>query len=198
MFRVHDTILSEEIATARFSCDLGRCKGACCVVGDAGAPVSKRERPVLRKAYRQLRDELNPRAVETVEERGLIQGDSDSGYELSCVDDKECVFVTYNKQGIAQCAIQKAYEEGRFKWEKPISCHLFPIRLKRITNFDYANFEYFPTLCSAGCEQGEREGIWLSEFLKKPLIRRYGKAWYADFEKACEKVRAQETKAVSV
>lgn len=189
MFKVGSTILSDDIATARFACDPGRCKGACCVVGDAGAPVGQEEVPVLRKAYRQLKDDLRSRAHEVVEEEGVISGSRREGYELNCTDGKECIFVTYTDKGVAQCAIQKAFYEGRFDWEKPISCHLFPLRLKRILDFEYINFEYVPSLCSAGCENGEQNGIWLSDFLEKALVRRYGRSWYSEFLEACREVR---------
>lgn len=197
MFKVQNTILSEDIATAKFSCDVSRCKGACCVVGDAGAPVSKNEIPVLKKAYKLLKEELRPRAREVVEQEGLIKGNNKEGYELNCTDKKECVFVEYTDGNIAICAIQKAYFEGRMSWEKPLSCHLFPVRLKRILDFDYANFEYVPSLCAAGCESGERKGTWLSEFLKKPLTRRYGKEWYKKFSESCREVRQKEGEVTS-
>jgi len=192
MFKVHNTILSEDIATARFACDVTRCKGACCVVGDAGAPVGRDEIPVLRKVYQLLKDKLRPRARQVVEEEGLIKGTGKSGYEINCTDNRECVFVEYTDDGIAICSIQKAFYEGRLNWEKPLSCHLFPVRLKRIRDFEYANFEYIPSLCSSGCRNGKEKGKYLSEFLKKPLIRRYGRAWYDDFEKACRKVRKKD------
>lgn len=198
MFRVRDTILSEDIATAKFACDVSRCKGACCVVGDAGAPVGKEEIPVLRKAYKLLKQDLNEKAVEEVEKKGLVQGDNKSGYELSCVGGKECVFVTYNKHGIAECAIQKAFYEGRINWEKPLSCHLFPVRLKRILDFDYASFEYIPKLCNTACDRGEKEGVWLSDFLKEPLIRRYGEEWFEDFLDACNEIRAKQKEKMKV
>lgn len=198
MFKVRNTILSEDIATARFACDITRCKGACCVVGDAGAPVANEEVPVLKKAYRLLKDDLRPRARETVEEEGLIKGNNISGYELNCTDNEECVFVEYNEEGEALCSIQKAFYEGKIGWEKPLSCHLYPIRLKKINDFEYANFEYIPSLCSAGCSNGEEEGIYLSEFLKKPLIRRYGEEWYNEFLKACEEIRAKNAEVAGV
>jgi hypothetical protein len=189
MIRVEDVILSEDIATAKFACDISRCKGACCVVGDAGAPVSKKEIPILRKAFNQLKDELNPIAVEKVEREGLVLGDTESGYEINCIDTGECTFVQKDHRGVATCAIQNAFYKGRFNWEKPISCHLYPVRLKHIAGFDYANFEYIPELCSAGCENGEKEGIYLSEFLGKALIRRYGQKWYDQFIETCNEVR---------
>ncbi|TVQ66695.1 MAG: DUF3109 family protein [Balneolaceae bacterium] len=189
MIRVDDVILSDDIATAKFACDITRCKGACCVVGDAGAPVSSAEIPVLRKAFHQLKESLNPEAVEAAAKGGIIQGDSTSGYEITCIASGECIFVLRDENGAAVCAIQKAFYEGRFDWEKPVSCHLYPVRLKHIAGFDYANFEYIPSLCSAGCERGEKEGIWLSDFLRAALVRRYGEEWYESFLLRCESFR---------
>lgn len=186
-------ILSEDIATAKFACNINRCKGACCVVGDAGAPVSKQEIPVLRKAFRKLKSQLAPEAVEVVKEIGVVQGDNQNGYEISCIESGECVFVQKDENEAATCAIQNAYYSGDFEWEKPISCHLYPIRLKEIAGFEYANFEYFPELCSAGCKRGEDEGIYLADFLKDSLIRRYGEEWYMEFLDVCEEVRKQST-----
>lgn len=194
MFRVEDTILSEEIATEKFACDVSRCKGACCFVGDAGAPVSKEEIPALRKAYKMLVNELRPEARQAVERDGLIIGkeDKNDGYEINCVNGEECVFVQYNENDVAECAIQKAYYENRLNWEKPVSCHLFPVRLKRIAGMDYANFEYIPELCSAACDRGEAEGIYLSEFLEKAFTRRYGNEWFQQFSESCQEIRNRQ------
>ncbi len=190
MIRVDDVILSEDIATAKFECDVSRCKGACCVVGDAGAPVSKSEIPVLRKAFRQLKDDLDPEAVKKAEAEGVVIGNSEEGYEINCVDSGECIFVQKNEYGIATCAIQAAYYQGRFNWEKPVSCHLYPVRLKHIAGMDYANFEYIPELCSAGCKNGEKNGTYLADFLESALVRRYGRDWYNRFQEACSEVRS--------
>ena len=195
MIRVQNVILSEDIATAKFACNLSRCKGACCVDGDAGAPVSKNEIPVLHKAFRELRDELDPEAVEVAERDGVVQGNSRNGYEISCIESRECIFVKKDENGVAACAIQSAYYEGRFGWEKPISCHLYPIRLKQIGGLEYANFEYIPELCSAACQRGEKEGIYLAEFLKDSLTRRYGEEWYREFLDVCRKERELEAGA---
>ncbi len=192
MIKVGDTIIADDIATTKFACDLPRCKGACCVVGDAGAPVVKGEIPILHKAYRLLQDELNPKAVEVAEREGVVVGSEKVGYEISCVDNAECIFVKYDDEEVAYCAIQKAYFEGRFNWEKPLSCHLFPVRLKKIAGFDYANYEYVPKICSAACEKADNEGTYLAEFLARPLVRRYGQDWYDEFLAACEYVRSKE------
>lgn len=164
-------------------------------MGDAGAPVSKNEIPVLHKAFHKLKEELRPEAIEIAERYGVVIGSSKKGYEIATVDKKECVFVQYDENEIAYCTIQKAYFEGRFNWEKPISCHLFPVRLKRIAGFDYANFEYVPRLCSAACEKGEKEEIYLAEFLEKPLVRRYGKEWFTEFMESCKEIREKVTDA---
>ena len=189
MLKVGDIILSDDIATAKFACDISRCKGACCVVGDAGAPVSKDEVPVLHKAYKALKNELRPEAVAVAEREGVVIGSKKTGYEIACVNKAECIFVQYNEQDVAYCAIQKAYFEGRFNWEKPISCHLFPVRLKKISDFVYANYEYVPSICSAACDRAEKEGIYLAEFLEAPLTRRFGEEWYHEFLAACKYMR---------
>lgn len=192
MIRVQDVILSEDIATAKFVCDITKCKGACCVVGDAGAPVDREEIPVLNKAFKKLKDKLDPEAVRVAERDGVVKGDSQKGFEISCIESGECIFVEKMENDVATCAIQNAYYRGEFNWEKPISCHLYPVRLKRIAGFEYANFEYIPSLCSAGCANGEAEGTRLYEFLEKSLTRRYGKAWYEELKKTCEIVIAED------
>lgn len=189
MFRVGATILSEDIATAKFACDVTRCNGACCVVGESGAPLSKSEIPVIKKAFRELKNELRPEAVQAVEDQGLIQGDEKNGFEISCVNEGECVFVDYDDRGIAECTIQRAYYQKRLNWEKPISCHLYPVRLKKIGGMEFANFEYIPELCSAGCANGTENGIYLSDFLESALVRRYGREWFDQFINRCKEVR---------
>jgi hypothetical protein len=196
MFKVQNTILSEDIATAKFACDLPKCKGACCVVGDAGAPVSEEEIPKLEKIFTMLKDELHPQAREEVSRKGIVQMESHGEYRLSCRNNKECIFVSYSSDGVAYCAIQKAFLKGRIDWEKPLSCHLFPLRLRRIADFEYANFEYVNRLCSTACIKGEKEEIYLSDFLEKPLIRRYGKEWYNEFVEACKEIRTENSEAV--
>lgn len=195
MFKVKNTILSDDIATAQFACDLPRCKGACCVVGDAGAPVAKEEIPALHKAYEKLKSELRKEAVEVAERDGVVIGTQKTGYEISTIESEECIFVKYDENKVAYCAIQQAYFEGRLGWEKPISCHLFPVRLKKIAGFDYANYEYVPKLCSVACERGKDENIYLAEFLEKPLVRRYGEKWFSSFIEACKEIRQKEKHA---
>ena len=192
MFKVHDVILSDDIATSRFACDISRCKGACCVVGDAGAPVIESEIPVLDKAFKQLSDRLHPNAVRSAEKHGVVRKDLNGTYEITYVDDGACIFVNENEKGVATCAIQNAYYRGEMGWEKPLSCHLFPIRLKKVGDMQFANFDYLPDICSAGCDNGRKEGIYLAEFLERALKRRYGTEWFDDFITACHEIRSSE------
>lgn len=187
MFQVQLALVSDDVAHAKFACKTSACKGACCVVGEAGAPVEKKEIPVLKKAWKLLREELRAEARDAVDRDGLILTSND-GHELACVNQSECVFVVY-EQDVAVCAIQKAYFDGRFDWEKPISCHLFPIRIKTIGAIDYVNFEFVPEICTPGAQNGRASGIWLSDFLKPPLVRRFGKAWYEEFVATCAYIR---------
>ena len=192
MFKVQHTLLSDDIAHARFACDISRCKGACCVVGDAGAPVSKSEVGVLNKAYSQLKEKISVEARNTVSNKGLVQESGDQKLELTCVSSGECIFVQYADTGVVTCAIQSAFYEGKFDWEKPISCDLYPLRIKKLNGIEWINYEYIPTLCSIACERAKKEGIYLADFLKKPLIRRYGESWYKEFIAACEHIRTMK------
>ncbi len=188
MFFIRTTLVSDDIATFKFACDLGRCKGACCVVGDAGAPVKGSELPIIRRAWEHLKDSLRPEAVSAVEDEGLYKNNG-HGYELTCTDGAECVFVVYDGAGVATCSIQRAHDAGEFSWPKPISCHLFPVRVTTLANQDMLNMEYVPSICSPACDRGDREGIGLAEFLRDPLVRAYGVDWYNDFMDGVRDVR---------
>ncbi len=193
MFCVEHVYLSDEIATARFACNIGVCKGICCVRGDAGAPVDVAEIPVLNKAWRLLKDELRPRAREVVKQQGLFKGEG-VDLELACTDGAECVFVTYDSAGVALCGIQKAMYEGRMNWPKPVSCHLFPLRILEAGDIDYVNFEYIPEMCSPACDHARQTGTFLAEYLEDALTRKYGTEWYGQFIRRCRSIR--EEKAV--
>lgn len=188
MFTVGNVYLSDDVALARFGCNLSACGGACCVRGDAGAPVRKSEVPVIRKAWEMLGKELGDRSQDAVKKNGLVWGDGDD-LELATVDGAECVFVEYSPDGTALCSIQRAYIEGRLNWIKPLSCHLYPLRILESGLFDYVNFEYIPEMCSSACDNGKINGIYLAEYLQEPLTRKYGPKWYNEFLEACRSIR---------
>lgn len=161
-------------------------------MGEAGAPVLKSEASALRKAYELLYDELDSRAHKMVESGGLIR-DSSDGLELACIDDRECVFAVYNAQGVALCSIQRAFYQNRITFEKPLSCHLFPIRITNIGSMDFLNFEFVPEICSPGAKYGKESDTYLAEYLESPLTRKYGAEWYREFISACQYIRSTST-----
>jgi hypothetical protein len=188
MFCVGNVYLSDDVALARFACNLTACGGQCCVRGDAGAPVVQTEVPALNKAWKLLKDSLRDRAREVVDKKGLLKG-SGNNLELACTDGAECVFVEYDAAGTALCSIHKAFYEGRISWQKPLSCHLYPLRIIESGQFDYVNFEYIPEMCSPACDHAKSNNIFLAEYLEEPLVRKYGPQWYREFLGACRKIR---------
>lgn len=190
MFQVQNCLIADEVAHVQFACNLFACKGACCVVGNAGAPVEKNEIPILNKAWETLSPRLRDEAKKSVAESGVVQSKG-KFHELSCTDGAECVFVTYDKNKVATCEIQNAFQKGEFDWPKPVSCHLFPLRISRIGAMDLVNYEYVPSICSPACKRGKKEGIYLSDFLKDALIRKYGNEWYDEFNRICKEMRKQ-------
>lgn len=184
MFAVDHILISDEILDAPFSCNLGACLGGCCVQGDAGAPLEPEERAELEQVLPRVREYLRPEALEVIEAQGVWEEVAPGQYATSCVGRAECVFVTYEGP-VAKCAIQKAYREGRVGFEKPISCHLYPIRVQKYGEFEALNYEQIP-LCDPGRKLGRRNDAQLAGFLRAPLVRKYGEAWYDRFRAACD------------
>jgi hypothetical protein len=183
MFVVDEILVSDAVAGAPFSCNLHKCLGGCCVQGDQGAPLEKEECEILEDILPKVRKYLRPEAVSVIEREGVWEETGPGEYATTCVKGKECVFVTYEGP-IARCSIQKAYHEGKVGWEKPISCHLFPIRAGSPGGQEVLNYENIPLFAPA-CRKGRRNGIKLYDFLQEPLIRKYGRAWYHKFRAAC-------------
>jgi len=187
MFAVDHVLVSDAIVNAPFACHLGACRGACCVVGDRGAPLDPDERAHLEHVLPVIERELRPEARKVIREHGTWIEDAPGEYAVTTVDDQECTFVIYDR-GIAKCAIQQAFLEGRVDWPKPISCHLFPIRIQHYGEgedaFDVLNYEEI-YLCEPAVDHGARTGVQLADFLQGPLSRKYGDDWYQRFRAAC-------------
>jgi hypothetical protein len=172
-------IIEEDVLTARFACDLGRCKGACCTLpGGRGAPLDDPEVAELRRAFPAVRKHLTERSLAVIAEHGMVEGIPGS-YHTTCIDDKDCVFVVY-EGGIARCAVEKAFMAGEIRWRKPLSCHLFPLRIDR--DGSRVRYERIGE-CLPAMDRGDEEGIALVDFLREPLERKFGAAWYAEFRK---------------
>ena len=177
MFQIGDAIVASDIIEENFLCDLSVCMGECCVEGDAGAPLEEDEVKIIEDLLSEVWDDLSPAAQAVIKEHGVAYRDHDGDMVTSIVHGKDCVFTYYDEKGICKCAIEKAYREGRTNFYKPISCHLYPIRLQKYKDFTAVNY-HRRSICKAAVLLGKEEGLKVYEFLKEPLIRRFGEDWY--------------------
>lgn len=191
MFIIGETVVERNIATERFACDLSQCEGACCTLpGGRGAPLDDDEVEELHRAYLSARKYLSPKHAWVIDRAGIVEGSLGS-FATTCVDKRECVFVFY-ENGIAKCALEQAYVNGETSWRKPLSCHLFPIRISRGSH-ERLRYEKIPE-CSPARLKGLRMNVLLSDFARDALIRKYGAAWYEEFRQACERSAASAAK----
>ncbi|MXV51690.1 DUF3109 family protein [Pedobacter sp. HMF7647] len=181
MIEVQHTLVHEDVVSENFVCNLDKCKGACCIEGDSGAPLEKSELTILEDIYPAVKPYMTAKGIETVEEQGTWVTDFEGDYTTPCVDgNKECAYVIW-EGGITKCAIEKAYEEGKVNWKKPISCHLYPIRITNYPEFDVLHYDRW-NICSPACSFGRELKVPVYKFLKEPLIRKYGDDWYQELE----------------
>jgi hypothetical protein len=180
MIQIDDKIISQEIFDQQFVCDLNACKGACCVEGDSGAPLLKNEAQELEKFYPIIKKYLSSDGKKAIKKQGFSIIDADNDLTTPLVNNRECAYVYYNA-GITKCAIEKAYLEDGISFKKPISCHLYPIRITEYKEFDAINYES-NKICSPACKLGELLKVSVFRFLKEPLIRKYGKSFYTELE----------------
>jgi len=182
MIALGHTLISEDVFDKKFVCDLNACKGECCVAGDSGAPLHKSELQILDKIFPEVKPYMNEKGIAAVERKGSYVLDSDGDYTTTLVaDGEECAFVYFDDNQIAKCAIEKAYKEGKIDWKKPVSCHLYPIRINEHRDYDAVNYHAWH-ICKPACECGKQLDVPVFKFLKEPLIRKYGKGWYTELE----------------
>ncbi len=183
MIEVGHVLVHEDIVKENFVCNLNKCKGACCLEGDSGAPLDAAELDILNEIYPKVKPFMTAKGIDTIEKNGTYVTDFEGDYTTPCVDiNKECAYVIW-ENGITKCAIEKAYENGAINWQKPISCHLYPIRITKYPEFDMLNYDRW-SICSTACSFGDELKVHVYEFLKGPLIRKYGTEWYAELEEA--------------
>jgi hypothetical protein len=184
--QIGDTIVSGEVISRQFVCDLEKCKGACCVAGESGAPLEEDELGVLDDIYDKVKPYLRKEGKAAIRKYGKYLVDSDGDWVTPLVNGKdECAYTIF-ENGVAKCGIEKAWEEGAVSFQKPISCHLYPIRINKLkSGVEALNYHKWD-LCKAACALGKKLDVPVYVFLKTPLIRRYGKAWYRELELAVE------------
>lgn len=186
MIQIDDKLISEDIFSEEFVCNLSKCKGACCVEGDVGAPLDKAETKILEGIFEALKPYLRPEGVAALEEQGTWTIDPmDGDYVTPMIEGKECAYVIFDANGVTKCGIEKAYEDGAVDWQKPISCHLYPIRTKDYSTFTALNYDRWP-ICSDACVLGKELQVPVYKFLKTPLIRKYGEEFYNILSEAAD------------
>jgi len=186
MFDIDGKLVSLEFVERFFCCDLDTCLGNCCIAGDAGAPLTEQEYQQLKQILPDIWDDLLPQAQQQIKDSGVAYVDQEGELVTQLVNGANCVFTCYEPGGLCLCAIERAYRQGRINWRKPASCYLYPARIKRLPDGTEAvNYDRWK-ICKCAEVLGRKQGIRLYEFLRQPLIERYGQEWYDHLVAACE------------
>jgi len=191
MVLIDDVLVSRAVLEEEFVCNLSACKGACCVEGDEGAKVTAAEVEIMEKLYEKVKPYLTEAGIKKIEAEGIYYATDNGQLHLNTVKNKACVFLHYDGD-IALCGIQQAQLDGVVDWPKPISCHLYPIRIDEYKDFEAVNY-YEWDICSAACELGKQLKMPVFEFLKEPLLRKYGEAFYKQIEGAAKHLKEGTT-----
>lgn len=188
MLQIDDTIISFELFEKKFICDLATCKGECCVQGEEGAPLEPSEVEELKRVLPEVWDYLPKVSQDLIEKQGVSYIDRENEPVTSIVNGAECVFVYTDENGYSKCAVEKAYLEGEISFRKPISCYLYPVRVQQYNSFRGVNYHRW-SICNCAEKLGEKEGVYVYEFLKEPLIAKFGEEWYEQLEIAAKELR---------
>lgn len=188
MFQLGKTIVSEDIIEKDFVCNLSACKGACCIDGDAGAPLEKEETDILESIYPKVKPFLRPEGIQAIEEQGTFIKTRLGELETPLIDGADCAYVIFDEHNTALCGIEEAYNQGAIDWKKPVSCHLYPVRVKDYSEFSAVNYHKWH-ICDDACALGAELQVPIYKFVKEALIRKFGENWYAELEKTAEGLR---------
>jgi hypothetical protein len=193
MIEIGKTLISTELLEEHFVCDLNKCKGECCIAGDYGAPLDKSELKEIEKYYPIVKPLLQERALKSLEEQGLYVKDDEGDWVTPLINgNEECAFTIF-ENGIAKCSFEKAYYDGQIPWKKPISCHLYPVRIKKLKNYDALNYDRWD-VCAPACKLGKSLKVPVYQFLKESLTRKYGEEWYNELTIAAEMWKEEKGK----
>lgn len=184
MIAIDNALISDSILSEQFVCDLNKCKGGCCVDGDAGAPLEKEELKIIDEIYETVKQYMTPEGIKEIERQGHYVYDREFGWVTPTIEGQICAYGFRDKAGIVKCAIEQAYLDGKVHWKKPISCHLFPIIAKKSKRDDtvLVNYEPREDFCKAACSLGKKLKVPVYVFLKEPIIRKFGEAFYEALE----------------
>ncbi len=182
IIEIGDILVSDELLEKHFVCDLNTCKGACCVEGDDGAPLTMDEVDLIEDHIESIKPYMTKEGIEVVNNKGVFYMDRTNEPVTQLVNGKDCVFVTLDEKGITKCGIEYAYKEGKIPFNKPISCHLYPIRVGHFKTFKSLNYDQWP-ICKCACALGDELKVPVYKFLKEPIIRAFGEELYQELEK---------------
>lgn len=177
MIQIENAIISDDLVKERFACHIKVCKGDCCVEGDSGAPLEQEELEILENEFPNFKHFMRAKGIREIQKQGLHVKDNEGDFVTPLVNDKECAYAVFTKEGVAECAIEKAYHAGKTEFLKPVSCHLYPVRVTKNTLNYSVNYQAW-SICQAGRIKGDFKNIRLYEFLKTALIRKFGREWY--------------------
>ena len=189
MIIIDNKLISDEVIEEQFVCDLAKCKGGCCEDGDAGAPLENWEKKEVEKYYETIKPYMTKEGIDEVERNGKFEYDREFGWVTPTVNSGICAYGKKDEKGLIVCGFERAYNEGKIGWKKPISCHLFPIKIsnsKVDPDMEYVNYEPREDLCAAACSLGRKLKVPVYIFLKEPLIRKYGEEFYEALEAVAE------------
>lgn len=191
MIKIGDTLVSLDVIECYFCCNLDDCKGACCIEGDAGAPITEDEEQSIKEALPNVIEYLPKEAKEVINKQGISYVDEEGDLVTSIIGNKDCVFCTYDKKGICLCALEIGYNKGKCMFKKPVSCHLYPIRLTEYPTFTAVNYDK-RKICKGAVKLGKEKGIRVYQFLEGPLVRHFGKEWYEELKLVAEEYFRQK------
>ena len=194
MIAIDNVLLSDQVVEEQFVCDLNACKGGCCVDGDCGAPLTKEEAKTIAKVYPTIKPYLLPEYIIEVEKQGTHTTDDEYGLVTPTVNGGICVYAYTDDLGIVKCAFEKAYNEGKIKFKKPISCHLYPIRIKQMDGYEAVNYEPRKQMCKPACKLGKQLKVPVYKFLKDSITRKYGEEFYETLDAVAKKMNADKNR----
>ena len=178
MISIDKVLVSDDVVEAKFVCDLHKCKGGCCEDGDAGAPLEKEEMKIIEKNFEKIARYLAPEGIEEINKRGKFLYDKEFGWVTPTINGGICAYGFRDKHGIIKCGIEAAHNDGKLNWKKPISCHLFPIKISQAKEYTMVNYEPREGLCNPGCALGKKVKMPVYQFLKEAIVRKFGLAFY--------------------
>ena len=194
---IDNVLVSDLVVQEQFVCDLKKCKGGCCEDGDAGAPLTKQELQEIDKVLEIIKPYLTEEGLKVISKGGKYEYDHEFGWVTPTIEGKMCAYGFRDANGIIKCAFEQAYYDGKTDWKKPISCHLFPIRIKKTKTYEMVNYEPRPSLCKPACHLGKKLKVPVYQFLKEALIRKYGQEFFDVLEEAASRLNAPATESTT-